>query len=203
MSSDDKPQSDINSIFEDYENKDSDTETTEQKIIEVENAVYQALLVKNDAVNGSEEIKNRIYSEMKALMATMNTSHPSLVHPEKILRSIGASDYKKAGKYIEDLDAYRKKKERKKQSSRAKSARPVDPLTKILDELVKQNPKITNKEVMEKLEQLNKMGIIEDIEDGEIIFNCGEGKTLGMAKIKNIPPRISKLRKELKKTIKK
>jgi hypothetical protein len=198
MSLDNKRQAVINSIFDDYENKDSGMETTEQKIIEVENAVYQALLVKYDAVNASEKIKRRIHSEMKVLMATMNTTHPALVHPEKILRSIGASDYNKAGKYLEDLDAYRKKKIRISQSSKAKSPRKGDPLTKILDEIVKQNPEITNQEVMDKLEQINKRGVIVDIQDGEIIYER-ENRPLGVANVANIPSRISKLRKKYKK----
>ena len=187
----------IDSVFEDYENKDSDTETTEQKLIELENAVYQALLVKLDAVNDPER-KKLIHSKMKEFMAQMNTNSPRITHSEKVLKSMGASDYSKAGDYVEKLFKDRKEENSIKQSKVAKSPRNVDPFTEILDELVKSNPEITTKEVMDRLERLNKMGVIEDIADGEISY-VRKNQSSGLVQVSNIPSRISKLRKIYKK----
>ena len=119
----------INRIFEDWLSHDHDKESTEQKLQSLEPEIYQALLVYYKAENAPKERKELIYQKMKEFMREMNTNNPALVDSEKMLRSIGSLDFKKAADYAESLEKKRLLAIKKSQTDKAKLPRVRKKLT--------------------------------------------------------------------------
>lgn len=189
----------INKIFNDFIKSSQKGESLEKAIKEFEKRTHKALLEQRGLSNASPEEKEIIRLEMKEKMREMNFNNPSLVDAEKMLRSIGASDYKRAGEYLTQLHALRDSKIRKNQTLIAKMPRKADPLTKILADIVKQRPDISSRDAIKLLESGHYADTVIESDEDEITYKFPNAyksineryKTI---KKSGIPARLTRLR---------
>lgn len=184
----------IEKIFDDFIENGSENEPSDEMLKAFHEAVFTAFLEKYGQTNNSEEQKNLLREKMNQVMASMDLNSPSLAHPEKILRSIGISNYKKAAEYLNRLFQYRIKAFSLAQAKKAKKPRENEPFTKLLMQFVKQDPKISTSEVITRLESGSYSNVVSDFDEDNIYYRNTAGQEEMVAK-NSIPARLTRLRK--------
>lgn len=184
----------IEKIFDDFIENGSENESSDEILKAFHEVIYRAFLEKYGQTNNSEEQKNLLREKMNQVMASMDLNLPSLAHAEKILRSIGIADYKKAAEYLNRLYEYRIKAFSLAQAKKAKKPRENQPFTRLLIQLVKQNPKISASEVIARLESGSYSDVVSDFDEDNIYYRNIAGQE-GIVAKNNIPARLTRLRK--------
>lgn len=185
----------INTLFKEYEDNDSVTETNEEKVKQLLNTVHSVLMVKYPKPENisTEEYEKKINFLMHKFMANMYSNEPALVHSEKILNAIGNKDLESAIKYYEKLQTLRKSEISNKQSSIAKKSR-SDPLTSLISNILKTHPNINFLEIIDMLGSGNYSETIIEICDGKITY-LDINNNMKDTNINNLRSRISRLKK--------
>lgn len=184
----------IEKIFDDFIENGSQNESLDEMLKAFNEVVYRAFLEKHGHTNSSEDQKNLLREKMNQVMVNMDLNLPSLAHAEKILRSIGIADFKKAAEYLNRLHKYRAKAFSRAQAAKAKQPREKKPFTKLLMQLVKRNPKISAAEVIAQLESGSYSDVVSEYDKDNIYLRNTAGQEEMVAK-NNIPARLTRLRK--------
>ena len=183
----------INELFDDFLANESEDESLDEIIEALDEVVYKALLEKLGYANSSDEQKKLVYQKMKQYMLEMDFNTPSLAYAEDMLHSIGASDYKKAAKYLDKLYLFRSRTISQAQKLKAQQPRQNDPLTKLLVRMIKVNPDISSSEAITQLESDIHIDVITDFDDENICYKVTNEQEKCVAKV-NIASRLSRLR---------
>jgi hypothetical protein len=183
----------INELFDDFLANESEDESLDEIIEALDEVVYKALLEKLGYANSSDEQKKLVYQKMKQYMLEMDFNTPSLAYAEDMLHSIGASDYKKAAKYLDKLYLFRSRTISQAQKLKAQQPRQNDPLTKLLARMIKVNPDISSAEAIAQLESDIHIDVITDFDDENICYKVTNEQEKCVAKV-NIASRLSRLR---------
>ncbi len=182
----------IDQIFDNFLLNESDDESLDEKIEALEEVIYNALLEKLGYADSSEEQKKLVYQKMKQYMYDMDFNNPALVNAEKILHSMGASDFKKAAEYLNKLYEFRSKVLSISQSKKAQAPR-KDPLSKLLERMVQINPGISAADAIAQLESDIHADVIIRFDDEYISYESAKGQEKCVAK-SSIPSRLARLR---------
>jgi signal recognition particle GTPase len=187
----------INKYFDDFLVNTSKDESLDKMMESFDELIYTALLEKLGYSNSSDEQKKLVRLKMNEFMMDMDLNSPALVDAEKILRSIGASDFKRAAKYLESLYEYREKLFTQAQTLKAKQPRNKDPLTKLLSQMIERDSKISAAEVIAQLESGKYSDVVSDFDEDNIYYRIADGQEKIVTK-SNIPTRLTRLRKRTK-----
>jgi hypothetical protein len=187
----------INKIFADYEANEKPDETTEQRLVALEEALYKALLVKLNAVKDAPERQAFIREKAKEFMRDMNSNDPALTNSEKMLRSIGSSDLQKASAYAEKLEKFKSKTFNIAQKKKAQIPRnrKKHPLRDLLEELNKDYPRHSHVQLRDKLiiEGKNLHLIYEVSDQEETIYGSTGVKDIKFSTVRDW---VSEIRKK-------
>lgn len=187
-------QENINKLFDEYLDNAPENESLDEMIEAVDDVIYKALLEMLGYSNSCTNQKKLVREKMNEFMMGMDFNNPALVNSEKIIRSMGVKDFKKAAEYLEKFYKFRTKEISKAQSAIAKHPRDTDPLTKILSRILKITPSISANEVINTLESGQYSDVITDFDDESIWYESnGIEKSVSKS---NIPSRLSRLRKK-------
>lgn len=196
MSTPENRQTYINELFDDYISSSKEGESLDEMIEALDEVIYNALLEKLDLSDSSNEQKKYVRLKMSEYMISMDFNNPALAHAEKIIRSMGAANYKEAAEYLEMLYALRSKIFSKAQSIAAKAPKKKDAFEKLLAKLVAKQPDISAEEVIKRLESDTYYDVITDNDDDSFYYQGLNGTEKSVRKV-NIPARLSRLRKKL------
>jgi hypothetical protein len=187
----------INKYFDDFLANTREDESLDEMMESFDELIYTALLEKLGHANSSDEQKKLIRLKMNEFMMDMDLNAPALVDAEKILRSIGASDFKRAAKYLDSLYEYRAKLFTQAQTLKANQPRNKDPLTKLFGQMIQRDPKISAAEVITQLESGKYSDVVSDFDEDNIYYRMAGGQEKTVAK-NNIPARLTRIRKRTK-----
>ena len=188
-------QASIDKLFDDFIANSSEDESLDEMIEALDEVIYKALLEKLGFSDSNDEQKRLIRQKMSEYMISMEFNNPSLVHAEKMIRSIGASNFEEAAQYLEKLYLYRSREFSKSQVAAAKSPRKKDPFEKLLAKLVAKQPDISSEEVINLLESDTYSDVITEFDEDQFYYELPNGLEKSVKKI-NIPARLSRLRKK-------
>ena len=186
-------QAKIERYFDEFISNAPDTESLDEMIKSLDDVIYKALLEKLDYINSSEDQKTLVRRKMRDYMMNMDFNSPSLAHAEKMLRSIGVSDFKKAATYLEQLYDHRSKVISQAQRLKAQKPRNKDPFAALLARIVSLKPEISSEEVIERLESGLYDDVITEFDYEEISYLLPDGSEKTVLK-SNIPSRLARLR---------
>lgn len=184
----------IDKCFDQFLENRRDDESLDEVIEALEEVVYRALLEKLGFSNSSNEQKKLVRQKMNEFMIAMDFNVPALAHAEKMLRSIGAADFKKAATYLEQLYAMKSSEFSQLQTKHAQNPRKKDPLSKLLAMFVSRKPDISAAEAIALLESGNYSDVIIDFDEFIIEYTRPDGRITTVNK-SSIPARLSRLRK--------
>jgi hypothetical protein len=187
-------QKNINKIFDEYLDNAPQNESLDEMIEALDEVIYKALLEMLGYSNSSPDQKKLVREKMYEFMISMDFNNPSLADSEKIIRSMGIKDFKKAAEYLEKLYVFRTKQISKVQSLNAQHPRDTDPLTQTLSRILTLNPSISANQAITALESGQYSDVITDSDD-ESIWYLSNGTEKSVSK-SNIPSRLSRLRKK-------
>ena len=193
MSSLPERQEAINKYFDDFLANASKDESLDEMMEAFDEAIYTALIEKLGYANSSDEQKMLVRIKMNEFMMSMDLNVPELAHIEKMLHSIGAADFKRAAKYLEQLFAARSTAFSEVQTSHANKPRRQDPLTKLLAQFNSRKPDISTADAISQLESGAYSDVVIDFDNKEITYAFPDGRSKTINKL-SIPARLSRLR---------
>jgi len=144
-----------------------DPKTEEEAIIDliIELVCFHRDLDPNDA-NGRELLE----AEIRLKMHSFDPNNPALTHSAKLLRLLGGSNPGEMLSYAEELDRSRHDEENKKQAARARTPRSRDALDERIYKWLTQDPSQSTPEIVERLRQIGRDGVIIDIDEETISY---------------------------------
>jgi hypothetical protein len=193
MSSLPERQEAINKYFDDFLANASEDESLDEMMEAFDEAIYIALIEKLGYTNSSDEQKMLVRTKMNEFMISMDLNVPELAHAEKMLRSIGAADFKRAAKYLEQLFVARSTAFSEIQTGYANKPRGQDPLSKLLAQFNSRKPDISTADAISQLESGAYSDVVIDFDNKEITYALPDGRSKTINK-SNIPARLSRLR---------
>ena len=193
MSSLPERQEAINKYFDDFLANASEDESLDEMMEAFDEAIYMALIEKLGYTNSSDEQKMLVRIKMNEFMISMDLNVPELAHAEKLLRSIGAADFKRAAKYLEQLLVARSTAFSEIQTRHASKPRRQDPLSKLLTQLNSRKPDISTADAISRLESGAYSDVVIDFDNKEITYALPDGRSKTINKSR-IPARLSRLR---------
>jgi hypothetical protein len=193
MSSLPERQEAINKYFDDFLANASEDESLDEMMEAFDEAIYMALIEKLGYTNSSDEQKMLVRTKMNEFMISMDLNAPELAHAEKMLRSIGAADFKRAAKYLEQLFVARSTAFSEIQTSHANKPRSQDPLSKLLALFNSRKPDISAADAISQLESGAYSDVVIDFDNKEITYSLPDGRSKTINK-SSIPARLSRLR---------
>jgi hypothetical protein len=193
MSSSPSRQEAINKYFDDFLENANEDESLDEMIEALDEVIYMALLEKLGYVNSSDEQKKLVRLKMNEFMMDMDLNIPELAHAEKMLRSIGASDFIKAAKYLEQLYMARSTAFSKIQTKHANKPRRQDPLSRILTQLNSRKSNISAADAISQLESGAYSDVVVDFDENEITYALPDGRLRSVKKA-SIPARLTRSR---------
>ena len=128
-------------------------------------------------------------------MAIWDTDDPSLSTIEKIFSRLAKGRGIAAMTLLKNSIKLRAEQTSSAQSRRASTKRKPHPLDNVISKMVKRDPDISAKVVIEKLEALAPDSLLSSVEDGEIFFT---DLSLIPLQVSGIPNRLSRIKKKLK-----
>ena len=181
----------INKYFDDFLENTSEDESLDEMMEALDELIYVALLEKLGYTDSSDEQKKLVRLKMNEFMLSMDVNCPELVHAEKMLRSIGAREFKRAAKYLEQLHAARSIAFSEIQRKHAQKPRHQDPLSKLLTLLKSRKPDISSADAINQLESGAYSDVVVDFDKNEITYALPDGR-LKTVKKSNIPVRLTR-----------
>jgi len=181
----------INKYFDDFLANTSEDESLDEMMEALDELIYVALLEKLGYTDSSDEQKKLVRLKMNEFMLSMDLNYPELAHAEKMLRSIGASEFKRAAEYLEQLHAARSIAFSEIQRKHAQKPRRQDPLSKVLTLLKSRKPDISSADAINQLESGAYSDVVVDFDKNEITYALPDGR-LKTVKKSNIPVRLTR-----------
>lgn len=197
MSTSPTQQAKMEQYFDEFISNEPDHESLDEMIEALDDVIYKVLLEKLGYINSSDDQKKLVRQKMRDYMMNMDFNSPSLAHAEKMLRSIGVSDFRKAATYLEQLYVHRSKLISQAQRLNAQKPRNKDPFSAVLARIVSLNPDISSEEAIEQLEGGSYDHVITAFDHEEISYLLPGGSEKTVLK-SNIPSRLSRLKKNKK-----
>lgn len=196
MSAPENRQLNIDKIFDDYIANESEFESLDEMIEEVDEAIFKAILEKFGHTKSSDAQKNLVRQKMNEFMINMDFNIPSLAYAEKLLHAIGMADFSKAAEYLERLHAHRSNVFSKAQSVAGNSDKKKDPFAELLVTMVSRKNDISTEDVIEQLESGLYSDVICHFDEEEVCYLLPNGLEKCVEKT-NIPSRLARLRKKV------
>lgn len=128
-------------------------------------------------------------------MATWDTDDPSLSTIEKIFSRLAEGRGIAAVTLLENSIRFRAEQTSSEQSRRASTKRKPHPLDNVISKMVKRDPDISAKVVIEKLKASAPDFLLSSVEDGQIFFT---DLSLIPLEVSGIPSRLLRIKKKLK-----
>jgi hypothetical protein len=128
-------------------------------------------------------------------MATWDTDDPSLSTIEKIFSRLAEGRGVDAVSLLKNSIKLRADQKSKAQSRRASTKRKPHPLDNVISKMVKRDPDISAKVVIEKLKASAPDFLLSSVEDGQIFFT---DLSLIPLEVSGIPSRLLRIKKKLK-----
>lgn len=196
MTTPENRQLNIDKIFDDFIVNESEFESLDEMIEEIDEAIFKALLEKFGHTNSCDAQKKLVRKKMNEFMMSMDFNVPSLAHIEKMLHAIGVSDFKKAAVYLERLHTHRSNIFSKAQSAAGNVDKKRDPFAELLFTMVSRKKDISTDDVIEQLESDLHSDVISHFDEHEICYLLPNGLEKCIEK-SNIPSRLARLRKKV------
>ena len=128
-------------------------------------------------------------------MAIWDTDDPSLSTVEKIFSRLAKGRDADAVSLLKTTIKLRAEQTSSAQSRRASTKRKPHPLDNVISKMVERKPKISAKEVIEKLEESVPDALVSSVEDGQIFFT---DLSLIPLEVSGIPNRLGRIKDKLK-----
>jgi hypothetical protein len=128
-------------------------------------------------------------------MAIWDTDDPSLSTVEKIFSRLAKGRGADAVSLLKTSIKLRAEQTSSAQSRRASTKRKPHPLDNVISKMVERKPKISAKEVIEKLEESVPDALVSSVEDGQIFFT---DLSLIPLEVSGIPNRLGRIKDKLK-----
>ena len=128
-------------------------------------------------------------------MATWDTDDPSLSTIEKIFSRLAEGRGIAAVTLLKNSIRFRAEQTSSEQSRRASTKRKPHPLDNVISKMVKRDPDISAKVVIEKLKASAPDSLLSSVEDGQIFFT---DLSLIPLEVSGIPSRLLCIKKKLK-----
>lgn len=196
MSTPENRQLNIDKIFDDYIANESEFESLNEMIEEVDEAIFMAILEKFGHTNSSDAQKKLVRQKMNEFMMNMDFNIPSLTYAEKLIHAIGIADFSKAAEYLERLHAHRSNVFSKAQSAAGRTDKKKDPFAELLVTMVSRKKDISTEDVIEQLESGLYSDVICHFDEEEVCYLLPNGLEKCVEKT-NIPSRLARLRKKV------
>ena len=157
----------IDNLINEFVSGQKEDESDEEMSKALLDFILQRERIRRGAADANVEIKNRIDAETLKALKNCDLDDPSYALQEKIFRKMGV-DPTSAIKMLGIAIDQRKKLFSKQQQLKARKLRPNKRkvFSSLIDEIVRENPKISQNQVLNKLKKV--VEITVDLADGKI-----------------------------------
>lgn len=163
-------------------------ETAGEPVAKISSDLIDLILARERArrgVSGMSNLWPEVDAETLASMEAWDTNDPQYVLVEKVLRRLAEGRGVSAVNLLKATIESRIQAFSKMQSTRAKAERTKNPLAKIIEQFVQENPAIDGHKLLLKLKRLCGAGVITHIDAEEIHFEEPGIKPVKVAGLKD------------------
>lgn len=174
------------------------SETADEPVAKISSDLIDLILFRERARRGVSGMRNLwpgVDAETLARMAAWDTNDPQYVLVEKVLHRLAEGRGVSAVNLLKAAIESRSQVFSKKQSTRAKAERTKNPLVKIIEQVIQENPAIDGHKLLLKLKRLCGEGVLTHIDAEKIHF---EDPGIKPVKVTGLKDQLSRAKRKIR-----
>ncbi len=183
----------LGKLYAEFANRERQDESDESIASDLLDLILRRERLRQGIVAGTSEASDIDATTLKR-MATWDSDDPSVAVPEKTMRKLALGDNAAAIRYLRISAEQRLNAFREEQRERARTPREPHPVDMLIERIVRQNPKITERGLHNALRKQVGSGVIAAIDEREIEPEDDKAPTIKLSGLKD---RLYRARKKL------